>query len=82
METKTCKCCGNKLPVSEFAKSARSKDGYQHICYSCKARNTVKQKYYDERLSSFTALQLIKELKARGYVGTLYFTQKIDINKI
>lgn len=36
--TKVCKCCGRELPVSEFGKHARTKDGLQPTCRECKAK--------------------------------------------
>ena len=35
METKKCGKCGQVLPVSEFYKQAKSKDGYQYACKHC-----------------------------------------------
>lgn len=37
METaiKKCKACGRALPVSEFAKHWKSKDGYRNVCKNC-----------------------------------------------
>ena len=36
METKKCTKCGQEKPVSEFNKSAASKDGLQNYCKECK----------------------------------------------
>lgn len=35
METKKCGKCGRVLPVSEFYKQSKSKDGYQYACKHC-----------------------------------------------
>lgn len=35
---KTCTCCGNEKPRSEFYSRAASKDGLQPVCKSCDAR--------------------------------------------
>lgn len=37
METKRCGKCGQLLPVSEFYKQTKSKDGYQYVCRHCQA---------------------------------------------
>lgn len=36
---KTCKQCGQELPIENFAKNLRSSDGYMHICNECWAKN-------------------------------------------
>jgi len=35
METKKCSKCGRELPVTEFYKKVKSKDGLQSYCRSC-----------------------------------------------
>lgn len=35
---KICKRCGQELPIENFAKNARSKDGYMHICNECMSK--------------------------------------------
>lgn len=35
METKICSKCGKELPVSEFSKNSKTKDGLQCQCKSC-----------------------------------------------
>lgn len=36
METKKCAHCGRVLPISEFYKNSRSKDGYSFSCKECR----------------------------------------------
>ena len=36
-KTKVCRKCGRELPLSEFPKNRRSKDGHHNICKTCKA---------------------------------------------
>lgn len=44
METKICPKCGKELPVSEFSKNSKAKDGLQSQCKSCqKAAHREKQ---------------------------------------
>ena len=35
--TKVCKKCGRELPVSEFGRHAKTKDGYQPVCRECRS---------------------------------------------
>lgn len=35
---KICKRCGQELPIENYAKNARSKDGYKHICNGCMSK--------------------------------------------
>lgn len=44
MEIKICSKCGKELPVSEFSKNSKAKDGLQSQCKSCqKAAHKEKQ---------------------------------------
>ena len=42
METKVCKKCGRELPLNEFSKDKRCKDGHRNVCKECK------KQYYRE----------------------------------
>lgn len=35
METKICKKCGQELPLENFSKNAKTKDGLQNHCKAC-----------------------------------------------
>lgn len=37
MEIKICSKCGKELPVSEFSKNSKAKDGLQSQCKSCQS---------------------------------------------
>lgn len=39
---KTCKCCGEVKPLTEFAKEKRNKDGRKNICKKCDAKRKSK----------------------------------------
>lgn len=67
-ETKKCKCCGNELPLSHFAKRGT---GYRSICMECEKRESGAS----DKFKDFTSRELIDELKLRGYEGSL--TKKI-----
>ena len=45
METKICKKCGRELPLSEFYKHEKHKDGHRNECKEC---NLQRQKQYRE----------------------------------
>ena len=101
METKICKKCGRELPLENFSKNAKTKDGLQNHCRACASeysRNIWKRKkaqkkeneriefekkykiYTNKELAKFTPRELILELKARGYVGTLLY-EEVIVNK-
>lgn len=47
METKICKKCGRELPLENFSKNAKMKDGLQNHCRACASeysRNIWKRK--------------------------------------
>ena len=47
METKICKKCGQELPLENFSKNAKMKDGLQNHCRACASeysRNIWKRK--------------------------------------
>ena len=73
--TKVCACCGNELPITAFNKHGKSKDGYETICRACK----TKIKGSNPELLKFTPRELIDELSARGYHGTLELVQRHQI---
>lgn len=66
-ETKKCKKCGRILPFAAFKRNYKSKDGYAYICKQC-GSHTI---HTNETLAEFTPKQLMDELAARGYHGTL-----------
>lgn len=70
-------------PLSEFSASSKSKDGHQYHCKACQAeanrtRNT-RMESTNPALASFQPRELIAELRARGYKGTLTYTQEIKL---
>ena len=85
METKLCKKCGRELPTTDFNKCASNKDGLQSYCRECqheiqKDRTTCLRKIKnDNPLSRYTPRELMLELKARGYDGTITYVQKIKL---
>ena len=63
-KTQKCKCCGRILPIEEFNKKGV---GYRKTCKSCLRKETGASEKFKDVLSR----ELIEELKARGYEGTL-----------
>ena len=95
-EIKTCSCCGQEKPLSEYNKNAW---GYKTICRECEnkhraekkeERKALKQQAIDAvnarnlRLQDFTPRELMLRLKELGYEGTLKCvrTEVIDISKL
>lgn len=80
-QTKVCAKCGRTLPLESFRKHHLSKDGYSKICKACKANNINHDiTNANPKLAEFTPRELIDELKARGYYGTLTYVEKHIIN--
>jgi hypothetical protein len=92
METKICKKCGKELPVDKFYKNKSQKDGFGYYCKDCV--NTYKSSkkanaeegggkltkvFTNPDLAKFKPRELIEELKARGYKGTLTYEQVITL---
>lgn len=91
METKICKKCGKELPVDKFYKNKSQKDGVGYYCKDCinAYKSSKKANAYGEGkltkvftnpdLAKFNPRELIEELKARGYKGTLTYEQVITL---
>lgn len=90
--TKKCACCGKELPVEMFCKCAANADGLYSYCKACareKARASYKGRVKSKaqtivhsinvELQRFTPRELIAELRSRGYVGELKYTQVIKV---
>ncbi len=88
METKICRLCGEEKPISEFPKNKLYADGLDTRCCSCKNKE-ARESYHERKgkpkgggnpaLADFTPRELIEELRARGYKGTLEFTKTITL---
>lgn len=92
IETKVCNVCHRELPLSNFHRCKKNKDGYQYACKECqKAKNSehtrnialLKAKI-DMGLAGYTPRELMAELKRRGYTGKLQYTEvkEIDLSLI
>lgn len=81
-----CKCCGAERPVHDFRTDRRSKTGYALTCKACetqrkknalaKGREAISADVRQRTLSSFTPVELMKELRRRGYDGELTVTER------
>lgn len=49
--TKVCSRCRRELPISEFYKNKRNKDGLQHYCKKCK--KVTHKAYLDKNTNTF-----------------------------
>lgn len=95
-KTKVCKCCGQELPIEEFARNAF---GYTNVCKNCNSINRKKAwerknevaklkesatNARELRLHDFTPRELMTELKRRGYDGKITYTEThtIDLSTI
>lgn len=88
METKICRICGEEKPITDFAQNYQYKDGWDTRCKCCKnkearlgyhARKEKPKGQGNSALADFTPRELIEELRARGYKGTLEFTKTITL---
>ena len=87
METKRCSQCGKELPINSFYKDRSSKDGLGFYCKTCVKSNKTSRRadtggglarvFTNPDLAKFKPRELIEELKARGYKGTLTYEQVI-----
>jgi hypothetical protein len=90
METKICKKCGKELPIDKFYKNKLQKDGFGYYCKDCANAYKSSKKanadgggskltkvFTNPDLAKFKPRELIEELKARGYKGTLTYEQVI-----
>lgn len=92
--SKTCKCCGRTLDISNFKHGRWVMYRYvmnaieKHRAENRQLRlDKTKQKIEDERaenrklcLADFSPRELMCELKRRGYDGTLTYTETHTIN--
>lgn len=84
VQTKVCKCCGKELPITEFRKNPKD-EGFGNTCRKCISKHQKINHYVnkivsnDERLKDITSIELIAELRFRGYKGKLEYTQVIDV---
>ena len=56
IKTKVCKDCGRELPIDEFQRQTKSKDGYMHICRECKQKRvnvSISKKVNEAFLKTF-----------------------------
>lgn len=85
METKKCKKCGKEFPISSFGLDINAKDGHKSWCKNC-INEQAHKRYLEKRLrkgdlvpnpklQDVTPLEMMNELKLRGYSGELTFVE-------
>ena len=83
MENRAKKCieCGKTLTLDYFRRTPLSPDGYAKMCNLCAniKRTQGKNEERNPALLNFKARELIDELRARGYRGTLRITKDIQV---
>ena len=85
METKIFRICGVEKPITDFAQNHQYKDGWDTRCKCCKNKgarlgyHARKENPKNPALADFTPRELIEELRARGFKGTLEFTKTITL---
>lgn len=81
METKKCARCGRELPLDDYHRSKRAKDGRQSYCKECKKEIYLTGSISDDNntLAAFTTEQLTAELKRRGCKGHVELVSKIEL---
>lgn len=55
--TKVCKDCGRELPIENFQRQAKSRDGYMHICKECKSKRVLTGVAKDKDISPSLAIK-------------------------
>lgn len=71
IKTKVCKMCGRELPVSEFNKHSKTKDGLQIYCKECATKYVIasRQKKHSKLFLQYAKdEELVAELRNRGFV--------------
>ena len=63
-QKKVCKCCGKELPITMFNKRGT---GHRNICISCERADSGAS----DKFKEYTSRELMEELHARGFKGTL-----------
>lgn len=81
---KKCTACGSILPISEFSHHPKTADGLCNVCMSCRSAKISKGKKKQQpgtnpKLAQFKPRELMDELRARGYKGTLTYVQEIKL---
>ena len=86
-EMKMCACCKKIMPLEHFNKSTRASDGHQAYCKECqtekerirKAKKQGQVTVLSGELAKFRPVELIAELRRRGYRGELIYEQRIKV---
>lgn len=55
-DQKTCACCGQTKPTTEFYKAAKSKDKLQSYCKSCAKKHVLLKRAEDQLAATYQRL--------------------------
>ena len=78
---KKCIVCGNTYTLDHFRRTPLAPDGYAKTCKECA---TVKRQQglngdRNPELMKYQVRELIDELRARGYAGTLKIPREVKV---
>jgi transposase-like protein len=89
LKTKVCNHCKKEKPVTEFYVKKTAPDGLQYCCKECSKeisrenRGGVRQKHTtlteNGELAKYKPIELIAELRRRGYRGELEYVNHIKV---
>lgn len=86
-KTKKCRECGRELPLENFPKQVKSKDGHMNMCRDCfsakhnhpKANTAPVPSVKEKTLADFTVDAICAELRRRGFSGTLTHSVTVEL---
>lgn len=68
METKICAKCGRELPIENYNKNSKTKDGLQRHCKEC-AREYAKASYENKKAKKIEDMRIEFEKKYKVYTN-------------
>ncbi len=71
--TKVCRCCGKKLPITEFWNNRSYKDGHESICKECKNK---KQRAYRDKINGKSKTRKKSAISQASHPDILPFVEE------